>query len=430
MNTLNLEISQKLHMTQQLAQAVKILAMSGQEINDLVDKQVLENPVLELESPPNIDDRWSGISHTPSADKDAFYSLARQKKSLQDSLTEQAFLVISDTEDKKIAEYIIGSLNESGYLEQTPNDIATKFSCTIKKVEHVRSIIKDLDPVGFASLNISEYLLLQIEHLPEQSNKDLAASIIKDHLANLSKNDFESIAIATDHTEKEIQNAVKLIKTLSPRPINTWIDQSEVQYIVPDILIEKVKNDYIVSLNPLYTRTLKIQDEYTGMRKSVDKDTKKYISKNLSSAKWLIYCLQQREKNIRKISETLVDLQKDFLENGFIYMKPLNMKTIAQMLEMHESTVSRTINGKYAQTPQGTIALKEFFPSGLTTISGNKLSTAQIKKRIADIIAEYGKVSDQKILSILKDEGINIARRTIAKYRAQLGIKSSFDRKP
>lgn len=430
MNSLNLELSQKLHMTQQLAQAVKILAMSGQEIAELVETQVLENPVLELDPPPNIDERWTTSSHPVSDSKEAFYALVEQKDTWQDSLLEQAYLAISGKEEKKIAEYIIGSLNESGYLDQPIDDIAEKLSTDVTKVEYVRTIIKDLEPAGFASLNIAEFLLLQIGRLPDGPLKELTAVIIKEHLLSLSQSDLDSIVMATDSSLKEVDDAVKLIKSLNPRPINAWTDQSETHYIVPDILIEKVKNEYVVSLNPLYTRTLKIQDEYTTLRKNVDKDTRKYINKNLNSAKWMIYCLEQREKNIRKISEILAKLQKDFLDNGFIYMKPLTLKAVAQMADLHESTISRTVNSKYAQTPQGTIPLKDFFPSGLTTISGNKISTAQIKMRIADIINKHGKISDQKILSFLKDEGINIARRTVAKYRSQIGIRSSFGRKP
>ena len=432
MNSLKLELSQKLNMTQQLVQAVAILAMTGQEVNDLVDKEVLENPVLELVESTQIgrlDERWTQNYNQSTDRNDVISALAMQKETIQEHLLQQAMLSIKNKEEKSIAEYIIGSLDENGYLEQSLERIAKKFGTKIEIVEKVRSAIQDLDPSGFASLNISEFLFLQLDKLPESATVSLAKNIVQEHLASLAQRDFQSIALATDNDIKTVEMATDLIRQLNPRPINAWAGQGETQYITPDIIIEKIEGKYVVSLNPLYTRRLRIQDEYTGLRKQVDRQTKKYINKNLRSAQWIIHCLEQREKTIRKISEIIVKLQTNFLNYGILYMQPLTLKQVALLAQVHESTVSRTASNKYAQTPHGTLPLKSFFPPGITTSDGNKISPTQIKKRIAEIIKAQGKISDQKISDLLIREGITIARRTVAKYRSTAGINSSFDRK-
>lgn len=432
MNSLKLELSQKLNMTQQLVQAVTILAMSGQDINDMVDKEVLENPVLELADNTQanqLDERWTQNYPQSQNASEAFSSLTEQKSSIQDHLLSQIALSVKTKEEKAIAEYIIGSLNESGYLEQPLDLIAKKFATSQAAVNQVRQAIQELDPPGFASLNVSEFLLLQLDKKVPNTIVELAKVIIEEHLLALAQRDFESIAMATDQVQEIVVKAAELIRNLTPRPINAWSGQGETHYITPDIMIEKIENKYIISLNPLYTRRLRIHDEYADLRKKVDKTTKQYISKNLRSAQWIIQCLEQREKTMRKISEILVSLQKDFLDFGLLYMHPLTLKQVAQMADVHESTVSRAISNKYAQTPHGTISMKAFFPAGITSINGQKINSTQIKKRIAEIIKLHGKISDQKIASILADEGITIARRTIAKYRSTVGIHSSFNRK-
>ncbi len=431
MNSLNLEIRQNLNMTQQLVQAVTILAMSGQELNDMVDKELLENPVLELtDNTANLrlDDRWQQ-HYRQSEDSEAFYALAENPENLQDFLIDQAALCIKSEQERAIANYIIGSLNESGYLEQSLAVIAKKFSVTTKEVDCVRKIIQELEPIGFASLNMQEFLLLQLSKKEEDEKILLAITIIEDYLTALSEEDFERISLATGKSLALVEEAAQIIRQLTPRPVNAWLGKSGMQYITPDIMIEKVDNKYVVSLNPIYTRTLRIQDEYSKLRKTVDSDTKKYLSKNIRSAAWIIQCLDQREKTIRKISGLLVDLQYDFLEQGPLHMKPLTLKEVAKLAGVHESTVSRTLSNKYAQTPHGTIPLKAFFPSGIACSNGNKVNSTNIQKRIAEIIKTLPKASDQKISEILSQEGIYMARRTVAKYRDLLGLKSSFNRK-
>ncbi len=431
MNSLNLEIKQNLNMTQQLVQAVTILAMSGQELNDMVDKELLENPVLELvdnTATIRLDDRWMQ-HYRQKEDGDAFYAMAETPGNLQDQLMDQVVLCIKTEKEKTIAEYIIGSLNESGYLEQPLAAIAKKLSVTAKEVDCVRQIIQELDPIGFASLNVQEFLLLQLSKRTQDNKTQLAQLIIEKYLEALSEEDFESISMDTDKDIDLVKEAAALIRHLNPRPINAWLGKSGMQYITPDIMIEKIEDKFVVSLNPIYTRTLRIQDEYAQMRKSVDSDTKKYISKNIRSATWIIQCLQQREKTIRKISEIIVELQHDFLEHGPLYMQPLTLREVAKLVGVHESTVSRTLSNKYAQTPHGTIPLKSFFPSGICCNGGNKINCAKIQRRIAEIVKSNQKLSDQKIADMLSHEGISIARRTVAKYRDIIGLKSSFNRK-
>jgi RNA polymerase sigma-54 factor len=431
MNTLKLEIHQKLNMTQQLVQAVAILAMSGQELTELINKEVLENPVLEFDDSQaaQFDERWAPVYSQNSKAGEAFYSLARQSVSLEEYLMQQIALNVKTAEEKAIAEYIIGSLDKSGYLEQPLERIAEKFGTTRQAVNNVRKIIQDMEPLGFASLDIAEFLLLQLNKKADCANVILAKSIVRDHLPALAQKDFESIGMATDSSLPAVEAAVGLIKQLNPRPANGWLEDAQAQYITPDIIIRKIENKFVVHLNPIYLRTLRVQDEYALLRKNVDKETKKYINKNLRSAQWIIQCLEQREKTMRKISEIIVDLQRDFLESGHFHMRPLTLRAVAQIASVHESTVSRAINSKYAQTPHGTIPLKAFFPAGISTNSGEKVNFAQIKKRIVEIAKSETGISDKKMADMLCREGILIARRTVAKYRETLGIKPSFARK-
>ncbi len=431
MNLLKLELSQKLNMTHQLVQSVAILAMSGQDLNDFIDKSVLENPILEAsdKTPLSaIEEKWLPKSTQSENPNDALYALAEQTQSIQDNLLFQAKLTIKDKLDMIIAEYIIGSLNESGYLEQSTIKIAKKLNTTNQQVERVRQIILELDPVGFACLNVQEFLLLQLAQKAENDLTRLAILIIKEHLVALSEHDFQSISTETKTTIAQVQKAVDLIRHLNPRPINSFISNKQLSYIVPDILIKKEQDKYIVILNPMYTRNLYIHDEYTALSKNVDKETKKYINKNLRSAKWIIKCLEQREKTIRKISELIVNLQHDFLEFGSLYMHPLTLKDIAKLANLHESTVSRTIHNKYAQTPHGTISMKEFFPTGISVLNGDKISTDQIKNYIVEILKNHTKISDQKISEILAQRGIKVARRTVTKYRNLIGLNTSFSK--
>ncbi|MDR2005675.1 MAG: RNA polymerase factor sigma-54 [Acidaminococcales bacterium] len=431
MSILKLEISQKLNMTQQLVQAVAILAMSGQELTELLNKEVLENPVLEFadSAPAQLEERWpQGYSQNSQAGE-TLYSLARQNISLQDYLTQQIALNVKTAAEKAIAEYIIGSLNTSGYLEQPLDRIAEKFNTTRQAVNNVRKAIQDMEPPGFASLNIAEFLLLQLNKKADCAEVILAKAIVREHLAALAQRDFESIAMATGSSLPAVTAAVGVIKQLNPRPVNGWLEDAETQYITPDIIIRKTENKFVVFLNPIYLRTLRIQDEYALLRKNVDKETRKYINKNLRSAQWIIQCLEQREKTLRKISEIIVELQHGFLESGFIHLRPLTLREVARIAAVHESTVSRAISGKYAQTPHGSIPLKAFFPAGINTNSGHKINFAQIKKRIAEIAKSETGISDKKMADLLAQEGIMIARRTVAKYRETLGIEPSFVRK-
>ncbi|MDR3349430.1 MAG: RNA polymerase factor sigma-54 [Acidaminococcales bacterium] len=431
MNTLKIEIQQKLNMTQQLVQAIAILAMSGQELNELLDKEVLENPVLDFaeDGPPQFEERWPLARGQNSPDVGAPYPLAKQNTSLHDYIMQQIALSITTAEEKAIAEYIVGSLNASGYLEQPLGRIAEKLNTTRQAVNNVRKAIQDIEPPGFASLNIAEFLLLQLNKKADCADVVLAKAIVRDHLSALAQKDFESIAMAVGCGLPEVTAAVGIIKKLSPRPVNGWLEDAEAQYITPDIIIRKAENQFVVYLNPIYLRALRIQDEYALLRKNVDKETQKYINKNLRSAQWIIQCLEQREKTMRKVSEIIVELQRDFLEFGFLHMRPLTLREVARIAAVHESTVSRAISGKYAQTPHGSIPLKAFFPSGINTDSGRKVNFAQIKKRIAEIAKSETGMSDKKMADLLAQEGITIARRTVAKYRGTLGIKPSFARK-
>ncbi|OQY19982.1 MAG: RNA polymerase sigma-54 factor [Desulfobacteraceae bacterium 4572_35.1] len=471
-----LKLSQQLVMTPQLQQAIKLLQLSRVELEEVVNQELEENPVLE-DSPivedlklvdtdkspepetalaseiektqevaeadglAQIDD-WQtylqgfsqGGGHSENYSDDdhpSYENILTSQASLCTHLMWQLNMSPFDEESKQIAAAIIGNIDDDGYLVTELEYIAEQTGADYTRVEDVLLEVQKFDPPGVAARNLSECLLLQLRNL--DMGDSLAARIVGNFSKELESRRYHVIAKQCRVHVEEVFKAAQLLATLDPYPGSQYA-KSDVQYITPDIFVHKVGEDYVVSLNDDGLANLRISSYYSNALsgKTVDAKTNEYIHEKMRGALWLIKSIHQRQRTIEKVTKSIVKFQREFFEHGIAYLKPLVLRDVADDIEMHESTISRVTTNKYVQTPQGLLELKYFFNSGIGTTGGDSIASESVKSRIEEIIAEENvkkPYSDQKIVNMLHDEGIDIARRTVTKYREMLGIGSSTARK-
>ncbi|PLX86925.1 MAG: RNA polymerase sigma-54 factor [Desulfuromonas sp.] len=474
---LQVKLSQQLVMTPQLQQAIKLLQLGRMELVDVVTQELEENPMLEegtealdgneerklsgdeaeppatneevqqevkgeAEGMTDIDwqtylDGYSlssgtGDVYEDSEERPSYESLLTQKNTLFDHLLWQLSLSsVSDDERKTINE-IIGNLDDDGYLHSSPEELAESAEVSAEMVEHALDMVRQYDPPGVACYNLQQCLLLQLERL--EMGDSLAAIILRDHLPALEGRKYPTIAKALRLPLNAILEASKLISELDPRPGRAY-NQEDVQYITPDIFVRKVGDEYVVMLNDDGLPNLKINSFYRNALSNsdtVDKKAGEYIQDKMRSAVWLIKSIHQRQRTIFKVTTSIVKHQREFFDHGIEHLKPLVLRDVADDIEMHESTVSRVTTNKYVQTPQGLFELKFFFNSGISTAFGDSVASESVKSRIKAIVGQEDPkkpYSDQKIVTLLAEQDIKIARRTVTKYREMLGIGSSTERK-
>lgn len=450
---LALEQTQKLVMTPELRQAIQLLQFTSQELNEYLEKQIEENPLLELENTAedyeNIDDfankkeeidwkeyigKEDDISYRPQVDKNvkeySFENFISYSPSLRDNLFFQLNVLEISQEDKKIGEILIESIDENGYLMTSVEQVAMDLNIDSERIENVLSIIQGFEPLGVGARSLKECLLIQIRE--DENRHPEAEKVVEYYLEDVAYNRLSKIAKELNMDIEEVQNICDYIKTLEPKPGRSFNDGDQVKYITPDATIEYIDGEYIIILNDVTGPRLNINNFYKElMRKGKDEKATEYLTEKLNSAMWIIKSIEQRRMTIYKVVESILKFQKDFFEIGERGLKPLTLNEVAEDIQMHESTVSRATNGKYVQTPRGLYELKFFFSSGLTT-SGGEMSSTSIKSMIKDLIEQENPkkpYSDQKISDILKAKGINISRRTVAKYRDELEIPSSTARR-
>jgi RNA polymerase sigma-54 factor len=476
---LQVKLSQQLVMTPQLQQAIKLLQLSRAELVDVVTEELAENPLLEEGQDQNDDQEleaiqvageevndsveavpeqelkgesegmedidWSSYlegynigntatrdNYEDQEDRPSYESLLTKKESLYDHLMWQLGLSNFAEEDKLVSAEIIGNLDEAGYLCATPEEIAATLEIEEEIVAGVLVKVQKFDPAGVACRNLQECLLLQLERLDQ--GETLAATILRDCIAELEGRKYPLIAKKLKVSLDDVLGAAKLISCLDPRPGRIY-NTEDAHYISPDIYVQKIGDEYVVTQNDEGLPNLRINAFYRSAltdSKSVDKQAGEYIHEKMRSAVWLIKSIHQRQRTIYKVTKSIVKFQREFFDNGIDHLKPLVLRDVAEDIEMHESTVSRVTTNKYVQTPQGLFELKFFFNSGINTQGGDAVASESVKNRIKDLIAgEDPKkpYSDQKIVTLLKDKKITIARRTVTKYREMLGIGSSTERK-
>ncbi len=460
------ELQQRLVMTPKLQQAIKLLQMPALELQQKLKLELLHNPMLEdVEDAGEEEDGQQAEARVAEDEgefrageneidwsrylKDGFEMGAHEigereesedyyervpvvKSSLEDHLMSQLRMCTTSSEDLKIGEFIIGSLDKNGFLTCTVDEIAGFTGADNKKVQEVLDIIKTFDPPGVAASDLRESLLIQLEQ--QGLSESLAARLVGEHLDDLLEKRYREIARKLKKTVKEIQAAADVVASLDPRP-GTRYSADEPRYIVPDLIVDKVDEGYVVQINDRNIPRLRVSRAYrdilTRARKK-DKAEEEYVKKKLDSARWLIRTIDQRRRTMVRVMEAILDAQRDFFERGVEHLKPLTLQQIANVVDMHESTVSRVTNGKYVQTPRGVYELKYFFSPGLKTDNGEDASSKRIKAKIQEMVEGEDRkkpLSDQDIAARLKDEGFSVARRTVAKYRDQLGILRARMRK-
>lgn len=449
---LSQKLSQSLVMTPQLQQAIKLLQLGRLDYLEAIEKEVLENPVLEaaeessselpaekapqpLENSGNlsgVDSPYSGVrgkSGYDSEDKNFVENIAGKSNSLIDFLMEQVNSFELEKTQLALLEFLVGNLNKDGYLEVDVQDVAERFSLDETQVAEAVQVLHTLEPAGIGARGLSECLLIQLDQ--RGLNKSLAAKIIEGHLGDLESQRFDKIAKELSTAVDIVYDAVKVIRSLEPRPARNFHDE-EPNYIVPDIYVQLVGNDYVLSLNDFGVPKVSISAHYQRLlEKAQTSEEKSYLQDKIKSASWLLKVIDQRASTIYKVTDAIFEIQRDFLEKGVSGLKPLVLREVADSTGLHESTISRVTSNKYVHTPQGVYELKYFFSSKLNSDSG-EVSAESVKQKIKNLVSEEDPkkpLSDQKLSKLLASEGIEVARRTVAKYREQLGILQSTKRK-
>lgn len=434
---------QSLVMTTQLKQSLDILNMSKLELDEQIKREVEENPLIEAEKSRDID--WEEyikyIEKSSKINKSElnynyhnetnFETIIGGKNNLYDELNFQISLYNLEPIQMKICKYIINNLDYDGYLRVDEEIIINKLN--INKEMFIQCLLKvqQLEPNGVGARNISECLTIQIKNLGIENQ--VLERIINEDLNLIAKNKYKDISKKYKMQLKECVNLIQIVKNLNPKPGIVYSNENSI-YIFPDVIVEKIDKKFIAFKNKNDNYHIRINNFYKEILKNSDsdKDAKEFIKEKLNLASNLIKSIDNRDSTILKIAQEIVKEQEMFFEKGINYIKPMRMKDIAQKLDFHESTISRGVNGKYMLTPFGMFEFKYFFTGSINSDIEKGTSSTSIKKLIKDKIKtenKYKPLSDEKIAKILKEEGINIARRTVTKYREELNILSSSKRK-
>jgi RNA polymerase sigma-54 factor len=463
---LHARLVQKLILTPSLQQAIKLLPMSTLELAELLNQEMVENPMLEetpTEETPAQETQQAEAEKPKDKEKetwdDADYeyffgeyldegyrprqpqevkelppieNTLSSKSSLSDHLMWQLNLQTTDETIKEVGAAIIGNIDEDGYLVASVNEIAALGDWDPTLVEKALDHVQTFDPIGVGARDLQECLLLQIRHLGLTGTPTEA--LVRDHLRLLQNHRIPDLAKQLNLEPEEIKAHIELIKHLDPKPGSRY-SPAESQYVIPDVYIVKTEEGYRAQLNEDGLPQLRISPVY---RRLLDKggeasdETRAYVKDKFRSALWLLKSVDQRQKTIVKVATSIINFQRGFLDHGVEHLRPLVLRDVAGDIGMHESTVSRVVNNKYMHTPQGVYEMKFFFHSGINSSYGESVSSVTIKQRIKKIIEAEDQrrpYSDSKIMSILQREGLVLARRTIAKYREELKIPTSNQRK-
>lgn len=412
--SINTSIRNELKLNSQTKLWLNIISIPAIELKEKIEKAIEENPFLEydIKSNHNNLDINSIIENTAS----------NSKESLFEHLKSQISIVFNNKKDIELAELISTFINENGYLTISPEEISDILNISVKKANEIIKILKTLEPIGIAAKNISECLSTQLKNKEniDKNIKNIAINIVENYLNELSKKDYKYISSKMNISEKNILEALKLIQTLEPYPAREF-DTTTIKYIVPELFIFKENDKWQVKTNETFILPLKINKKYSKILKENNFNNDILKEKKLE-AQNLISTVNERKKSLKRVGEGLLKLQIDFFENGKEFMKPLRLKDLALETNLSESTISRISNGKYLNTVWGTFSIKYFFSKNIKAING-ELGSRAVKEIIKRIIENSdAKLSDEKIRLILKSEGIEIARRTVAKYRQSMNI--------
>jgi RNA polymerase sigma-54 factor len=438
---LQMQQEQKLIMTQELQLAVKILQLTSYELNEYIEEQLIENPMLESEEKDREDEyqRFQNLVSYADNDKDFYYdnsededvspiNYVSQTKSLWDHLREQLSFIPISLKYKEVGEYIIDNVDEHGYLTVDRESISQKYKITVDEVENIINLIQGFEPAGICARNIHECLLIQVKS--KGLHDEIIQNIINNMLEDVARGKISNISKENNISTEAAQEYVNIIKSLDPKPGIRFSNETT-RYITPDVIVEKIDNKYVVSINDEFVPRIKINNTYKRILKDKDSSGYNFVKERLNSAIWLIRSIEQRMSTIKRVVESIIKHQMVFFEKDED-LRPLTLKQIAHETDLHESTISRAIKGKYVQTPKGLFEIKNFFIRGIQNQSGEEVGTLKIKQRIKQIVDGEEKskpYSDQQIADMLCKEGFNISRRTVTKYREETDIVTSSKRK-
>jgi RNA polymerase sigma-54 factor len=468
-----LRLTQQLIMTPQLQMAIKLLQLSRLELLDTIRQELEENPTLEEDvqevtpeeqpaeqsedlpaDPPSTkevtieekirdDIDWnnyideynsSGRVHFETERRDApnFESFLTRKESLREHLLWQLLMTSPTEEEEKIGTFIAGNIDKDGYLDVPVEYLANESGANPEKVEQILSLMQTFDPIGVCSRNLSECLLIQAKYF--ELDDTIVIEIITNHLNHLENKNYKAICKVLKTNIEDVISAVNVIIGLDPRPGLQFLDE-EPQYITPDIYVYKLDDNFVIMLNDDGMPKLRVNPFYKSAVKNGKKmpdNVKDYVQEKMRSATWLIRSIHQRQKTIYKVMESILKFQRLFFDKGIEYLKPMVLRDVAEDIEMHESTISRVTTNKFVHTPRGIFELKYFFNSSIRSVEGDALASASVQEKIRLIIESENPqrpYSDDKISKLLKEANINIARRTVAKYREIMKVLPSSKRK-
>ncbi|MDL2274520.1 RNA polymerase factor sigma-54 [Desulfosarcina sp. OttesenSCG-928-G10] len=468
-----LKLTQQLIMTPQLQMAIKLLQLSRLELVDAIRQELEDNPTLEeiqdvadvaregeeaeaasvsssedarevtIEEKISDDIDWSNyLDEYNAPGKVTFESEAREapqyeafvsaKESLTDHLLRQLSLISPTDLEKRVGSLIIGNLNADGYLQVSVEEIAEQSGESIEMVEDVLETLQSFDPAGVCARDLRECLLIQTRLLGIEDS--LVTNIISHHLKNLENKNFKAICKALKAKEKHVIAAISVIRALEPKPGREFSEEAP-HYIIPDIYVYKTEDDFVIVLNDDGMPKLRLNSFYKqaiARQSDAAATTKDYIRDKMRSATWLIRSIHQRQKTIYRVMESILKFQRAFFEKGIDHLKPMVLRDVAEDIDMHESTISRVTTNKYVHTPQGIFELKYFFNSSIKRMHGDDIASTSVQAKIKKLVESEdpkNPYSDDQMVTLLKADNIDIARRTIAKYREMMGILSSSKRK-
>jgi RNA polymerase sigma-54 factor len=476
------QLRQELKINPRLYQAMDLLYMPLLDLQQHLKQELLNNPFLEMVEPeeeeeeegaeteeapapeeekaPNDEIDWEGIlldgfdaggRREEHEEKEYYEPVTVDTRDLGDHLRDQIALLDLDPRQMLLAEEFIGNINEDGYLACPVDDIRTSINDVVREaaeaaerdlddiplyteeeVQGMLSTVQALDPPGVAARDLRECLMLQLRDAGlEQS---VPYRLVRDCFDELINHRWSEISKRFGISPADVQKAADEIAKLDPKPGLVYSDASD-NYIIPDLVVEKIDGKYHIFLNDANLPRLKLSRAYQEIardKKKFEGENKEFISNKLNSANWMIQAIEQRRQTMLKVMNYIVERQRDFFEKGVQHLKPLTLREVAEVISMHESTVSRVTNEKFVQTPRGVLPLKFFFSSGLSTTGGEDVSARGIKDQIQKLVENEDPkhpLTDQAIVNILKESGVQIARRTVAKYRDQLGVLSARMRK-
>jgi RNA polymerase sigma-54 factor len=475
------QLRQEMKVNPRLYQAMDLLYMPLLDLQQHIKQEMLNNPFLDLEEPQVTEDEmaplekekekeekekaeeidWEAIlldgfeaggRRQEYEEKEYYEPVSVERRDLYDHLRDQLVLLRLSPRELLLGEEIIGNIDENGYLTCSIEEVVSSLNqwlseagadwardageelqpFTVVEGEAMLRTLQSFDPPGIAARDLRECLILQLRDAELEDT--LAFRIVRDYFDQLINHRWSEISKELAITPKDVQSAADDIAKLDPKPGLRYSPPPD-NYITPDLIVEKIDGEYLVFLNDTSLPRLKLSKTYREIAKDKSKfqgENKEFISNKLNSANWMIQAIEQRRQTMLKVMNFIVDRQREFFEKGVQYLRPLTLREVADVIHMHESTVSRVTNEKFVQTPRGVLPLKFFFSSGLSTTSGEDVSARGIRARIQKLVADEQPkrpLTDQAIVNVLKDEGIHIARRTVAKYRDQLGILSARMRK-